>query len=157
MTSIIPILLQHIPQAVATLLLTIVFLNKEIRWKSIVLLGSFNALVVFFVRSLQITFGIHSIVFIFTFTIGIHFLYNTKFILALFSVIKSFIILAIYEVVILNFYAYLNIFNFRIENIDKQPITKSLLMLPMVILVLVTAFLLHYYKNKSADSHNKNY
>ncbi len=157
MTSIISILLQHTPQAIAILLLSIVFLNKEIRWKSIILLGLFSAIVVFFVRSLQITFGIHSIIFILIFTIGINFLYSSKFIETLISVIKSFIILAIYEVVILNLYAYLNIFNFRIENIDNQPIMKSALMLPTVILVLITALLLYYYKNKSAVSHNKNY
>ncbi len=156
-TSIISILLQNTPQAIGMLLLSIAFLNKEVRWKSVLLLGLLSGIIVFFVRSLQITFGIHSIIIIFMFTLGINYLYSTRFIETLISVIKSFIVLAVYELIFLNLYSYLNIFNFKIENMDKQPIRKSLLMSPVLILLLITAFLIYNYKKKAATGHSKNY
>ena len=144
-TIIVPLFLQHIPESIALVILASLFLLDKLNLKTIIPIGIIGGVFVFILRSIPFTFGFHTIIFLVLLILGYKFFYQKKLFKCSYAVLKSFIILCIFEIFTVFISTYL--LGLNLEKIMEDPVLKSLAITPQIFLLYLTAFI--YYRKRT--------
>lgn len=138
-------LLQGIPESSGIIALSLAILRVSLRWKRIIAAGTVFALIIFAVRSLPFTFGIHTAVAIFILVTAINKFTHMPVTRSFIAVLASFITVALFEIAI-------NETFFAVTKLDPNAVITGniplwkLLGLPQGFLLIFFALLISRFK-----------
>lgn len=151
MEKLLLFLLQGIPESSGYIALSLALLGVPLRWKRIIAAGTVLALLFFTVRSLPLTFGIHTAVGIFLLVVAINRVTNIAVTRVFAAVIVCFSILVLLELVIHEPF-------FAVTKLDPQTFINehiflwTLLGLPQAFLLNIFALLVARFKKPREDA-----
>ncbi len=141
--------LQSIPESMAIFIVITAFLKKRFNFKMILILGFTAGLAIKILRMLPMTFGFHTIIQLIIVTMLTKLAYETSILNCFFATIKTILILTIYEMISLNGIAYFTEFDMKV--LITNPLTRSLLMLPQLLLLILTGILITYLQKGKVE------
>jgi len=144
------ILFQHIPESLALAYTSTIFLFEKVFLKKILIIGILNGIIIFFLRLMPVSFGFHTIIFLIVFFVIIKYFYKKNILKSLIAVLKSFILLAVFE----SIFGYLAVFitGKSVELILSDPFLKSMVMIPQISSLFITGLIVKNYRNKKTDN-----
>ena len=149
LTFIFELLTQSIPETLAVSFSVAVFLKVKLEKKPILLIGLIQGFIIHFLRKLPMTFGFHTIISIFILTIILYYVYDKSSLNCFISVLKTFILLTVLEVL----FSYLIILltQINVNIINQKPLLKTIVMLPHIIFLFIIGFFINKRQNKKGD------
>jgi hypothetical protein len=146
MSHIIALFLQFIPEGTALAFLATVFLKVQVNKNIVVIMGMIGGLSGYLFRMLPLTFGFHTILSILLQTVLLNYFYQKRVLDCFISILKPFILLFFCEIITANTLPYIT--NRPLEDILKNPLLKTIVVLPQVILLLLVGIILLWMRNK---------
>lgn len=151
MGKLLLFLIQGIPESSGIIALSLALLRVPLRWKRIILAGTVFALIIFAIRSLPFTFGIHTAAAIFLLVIAIarttHITVTRSFI----AVLASYVIIALLEIVISEiFFAVTKLDPYTV--IAENNLSWKLSGLPQAFILIFMALLVSKYKKPEEEA-----
>lgn len=130
-------ILQGIPESIGVAALVYSFSNRKIIWKFIVIIGLIHAVVMYFVRLLPITFGVHTIILIINLAMLSALIAKIELRKAIINTNIAIIILAFIE--FLSVYTVVNISGLSSEAITADPFYRTVVGMPHIIIMFLIA------------------
>lgn len=141
--SVLALFLQAIPEAIAFSMLVLA-MNKDMQnWKEAVLVGVILALVLYFIRMLPISFGIHTLIFIGLAIIAYNMVLNIKFTTVVKAVLLGTLLVVVGEA--LSFFVIVKVMGFTFEELTSSAFLWIISGWLHIIMMFLAAYLL--YKN----------
>ena len=130
-------LLQGIPECLAVVCLATVLARRKPEIGKIALMGVIDAVIIYFIRLLPLTFGVHTILQIFIVASLLYFFIKTPSGKSLFSALLVIVILTVYETVF--FTLLLSLASISLEQLTKDILLYIISGWPQVILLFILA------------------
>ncbi|GAB6137463.1 hypothetical protein [Halanaerobaculum tunisiense] len=143
--ELISLFLQSIPESIALVFSAVVFLKVTID-RRVVFIGLIQGLMVYFFRSLPITFGFHTILSLISYTILLTFFYKRRVLESFVSILKTIILLSIFEILTMNILVH--IIDKPIEVIIENQLWKTIAMMPQIILLFLVGYIILQIRQK---------
>jgi len=144
-------LLQGIPESSGVIALSLALLRVPLRWKHIIAAGTVFTLIIFAIRSLPFTFGIHTAVAIFLLVVAINKTTHTPVTKTFIAVLAGYVTVALLEIVISETF-------FAVTKLDPNTlITENnplwvLSGLPQAFLLIIFALIISKFKKPIGDA-----
>ena len=135
--SILQWLLQGIPESLALVTLALTLAGEKLEMRRIALLGIAHAVIIFAIRLLPLTFGVHSILSLFTIALLLNLFLKVRFSRSLLSALIVMIALAIFETV--SFSLLLHLTGLSYEQLAENILVYIVGGWPQVILLFLLA------------------
>lgn len=137
----------HISEALVLSFVIALFLRVKLEYIKIIMIAIIVGLSVFMLRSISIiTFGYHSIIAILLYVILFTNIFNENSIESFLAVLKTFVILAIYEVISISLMTYY--LNISIETFLDDFILKTVTVWINIIFIFLTGYIFFRFINK---------
>ena len=141
---IIPLIFQGIFEGIVLTFNSVIFLKTELEWKKILLIASICGSAVYIIRLVPMTFGLHVILGFIILSILLKNIYKKPLLECFMSVIKSIILLSIFEIICISLIVYIS--GIKQEEIMATPILKTLVLQPHILLMFLTGNLILKYR-----------
>jgi len=139
-------LLQGVPECLAIATFSWMLLGRQFNARKILSIGLLQALAAYFVRLLPVSFGIHTLILVFSLAALLVYFSSGSYSRVLSVSLVTFVVLGLLELVI--FALSSSLFNLTAEAILADPLLSVLMGLPGVALLFLGAFLLAGLKRK---------
>ncbi|GAB6173131.1 hypothetical protein JCM15765_26090 [Paradesulfitobacterium aromaticivorans] len=146
---LISLIFQGIPEQVAVVTLAFVINKVPLKWIQIIPLGITLATVSFGVRLLPIPFGLHTIFIILLLFVFLIWIGKGDVSLSLLASLLSFLALILFETVSIS--VMMPLFGITSETMLTDPVVRILIAEPQVILIFVSAYLVHKLLHKRSE------
>ena len=137
---------QHIPETLAIAYTGTVFLKNQLKFKPILYIGFISGVLILLLRKLPMTFGFHTIIYIFIVTMMFHYFYKKESLECFIAVLKTIILLTILEVIFS--YIFISFTSLNVELIRNNSGIKSLVILPQNLLLFLIGYYLYKRRKK---------
>ncbi|OCL28097.1 hypothetical protein U472_02570 [Orenia metallireducens] len=152
MSHIIALFLQFIPEETALAFLATVFLKVEIDKKTVLVIGLISGVAVYLFRMLPVTFGFHTIFLILLDTVLLNYFYQRRVLDCFSSILKPFILLFFCEIITANILHYIS--DKSIEELIRNPLIKTIVVLPQVILLFLVGIVILWMRDKKEQRYD---
>lgn len=142
--TILQWLLQGIPESLALVTLALALAGEKLEMRRIALLGIIEAVIIFAIRLLPLTFGVHSILSIFSMALLLNLFLKVRFSRSLLSALIVIIALAAAETV--SFYLFLYLTGLSYEQLFENLFIYIISGWPQVILLFLLALAIHRWQ-----------
>ena len=137
-------LLQGIPESLALVTLALALAGEKLEMRRIALIGIAHAVIIFIIRLLPLTFGVHSILSLFTIALLLTIFLKVRFSRSLLSALIVLIVLAAAETVSFSLFLYLTGLSY--EQLKENIFIYSMSGWPQVILLFLLALAVHRWQ-----------
>lgn len=142
----LPIFLLGLFESIAMVTLAFVLIKAKMEWHKVSLIALVLTTVALFLRTLPITFGVHTIVNIFILIIVLSYFTKANLYRSILTGFISFIALMISET--LSIYLILNFFNLSLDLIIEEPSLKILVSIPHILLLFIICLIIIYQRQR---------
>lgn len=140
-------LLQGIPESLAIVYLAIALAGQKPETWKILLLGIIDAVIIYLIRLLPLTFGVHSILQILVIAFLLHLFFKVSFGKSLFSALTVIITLAVTETVF--FALFMSLIGLSFEELSKNIFLYIIGGWPQIILLFILALAVNRKQQKT--------
>lgn len=140
-------LLQGIPENLALACLILALAGRKLKLKNVLIIGLLQAVVLYVVRSLPITFGVHTIVAIISLALFLNLTVKEKFSKGLLFSLISYVVLGIFETSFLGIS--FKLLGLNTGQMPENVLLVSLLGLPQVVATFLLALLVNKIRKPS--------
>ncbi len=147
---IIPLIFQFVFEGIAVTYVTSVFLNKDSKFNLLLLIGFLGGSATFLLRMFPVSFIIHTVLGFLILTVLITIFFKTSITYSFLALMKSVIILGILEIICINFFV--KITGIELEIILDSPLLKTLSVLPQIILLLISGYIIKSLKRRGDEN-----
>mgnify|MGYP005852229711 CR=1 FL=1 len=130
-------LLQSVPETIGTVSIVICLGYGYLYWKPIIIIGLIQAVLVYLIRLLPITFGVHTVILIITLAVLSSWIGRININKAIVYSNISILILILSEFIIVNMWIYFA--NFSLNEITNVVAVRVITGMPQVIILFLTA------------------
>jgi signal transduction histidine kinase len=138
MTQTIILLLHSVSEAAAIVFASAAFLNVTID-RRVAYIAIIDAVTIHFIRRLPLSFGFHTILAIILLTILLTYFYQKKILSSFISILKTFILLSIFEFSSVKILVYL--FDKPVKEFLQTPFWKTVAIAPQIILLFLVGWI----------------